>query len=133
QEQAANLSTHTSEPSRRFNSICYEDYDDEERTIPLHLDDSLIMGNEDLITIPKKESDEFITSSVEDLDPIPSESGDTSESDSKYDLSSCENNSMSGNPTPYFDFEDESLSPSPIPYEDSDPLLEETNILLSHF
>nr|GEX44974.1 hypothetical protein [Tanacetum cinerariifolium] len=81
QEQAANLSTHTSEPSRRFNSICYEDYDDDERTIPLHLDDSLIMGNEDLITIPKKESDEFITSSVEDLDPIPSESGDTSESD----------------------------------------------------
>nr|GEX47302.1 hypothetical protein [Tanacetum cinerariifolium] len=40
---------------------------------------------------------------------------------------------MSGNPTPFFDYEVESLSSSPIPYEDSDPLLEETNILLSHF
>nr|GEU89946.1 hypothetical protein [Tanacetum cinerariifolium] len=38
-EQAANLSTHTSEPSRHFNSICHDDDDDddddEERTIPL--------------------------------------------------------------------------------------------------
>ncbi|GJU71845.1 hypothetical protein Tco_1263250 [Tanacetum coccineum] len=33
QEQAANLSTHTPEPSRHFNSICY---DDEESTIPLN-------------------------------------------------------------------------------------------------
>nr|GEW90555.1 hypothetical protein [Tanacetum cinerariifolium] len=71
-------------------------------------EDSLIMGNKDLITIPEKKSDEFIKSSVEDLDPIPSEFEDTSGSDSQ-------------------------LSPSPIPYEDSDPLLEETDILLSHF
>ncbi|GKD74703.1 hypothetical protein Tco_1332985 [Tanacetum coccineum] len=28
-EQAANLSTHTPEPLRRFNSICYDDDDDE--------------------------------------------------------------------------------------------------------
>nr|GEV20922.1 hypothetical protein [Tanacetum cinerariifolium] len=155
-EQATNLSTHTSEPLRRFNSICYEDDDDEERTIPLcviisrlHLsvviitspfviptfvdpEDSLIMGNEDLSTIPKKESDEFIKSSVEDLDPIPSEFKDTSESNSECDLSLCKNNFMSGNPTPS-DFEVESLSPSPISYEDSDPLLEETDILLSYF
>nr|GEY56737.1 hypothetical protein [Tanacetum cinerariifolium] len=40
---------------------------------------------------------------------------------------------MSGNRTPSSDFEVESLSPSPFPYEDSDPLLEETDILLSHF
>nr|GEW66261.1 hypothetical protein [Tanacetum cinerariifolium] len=33
--QAANLSTHTFKPSRRFNSIFYEDDDDEKRTIPL--------------------------------------------------------------------------------------------------
>nr|GEY65245.1 hypothetical protein [Tanacetum cinerariifolium] len=39
---------------------------------------------------------------------------------------------MSGNPTPS-DFEVESLSPTLIPYEDSDPLLEETDILLSYF
>nr|GEW91288.1 hypothetical protein [Tanacetum cinerariifolium] len=39
QEQAANLSTHTPEPSRRFNSICYDDdddYDYEESTISLN-------------------------------------------------------------------------------------------------
>ncbi|GJV08160.1 hypothetical protein Tco_1345816 [Tanacetum coccineum] len=43
-------------------------------------EDSLIMGNEELSTIPEKESDEFIKSSIEDLVPIPSESEDTSES-----------------------------------------------------
>nr|GFA20699.1 hypothetical protein [Tanacetum cinerariifolium] len=45
-------------------------------------EDSLIMGDEDLNTIPKKETDEVIKSSVEDLVPIPSESEDTSGSDS---------------------------------------------------
>ncbi|GJR28410.1 hypothetical protein Tco_1104642 [Tanacetum coccineum] len=40
---------------------------------------------------------------------------------------------MSGNPTPSSDSVIESLSQSPIPYEDSDPLLEETDTLLSHF
>ncbi|GJT97773.1 hypothetical protein Tco_1093291 [Tanacetum coccineum] len=35
-EHAANLSTHTPEPSRRFNSICYDDDDDDESTIPLN-------------------------------------------------------------------------------------------------
>ncbi|GKA89666.1 hypothetical protein Tco_0811478 [Tanacetum coccineum] len=39
-------------------------------------EDSLIMGNEELSTIPEKESDEFIKSSVEDLIPIPRESED---------------------------------------------------------
>nr|GFC15693.1 hypothetical protein [Tanacetum cinerariifolium] len=43
--------------------------------------DSLIMRNEELNTIPEKESDEFIKSSVGDLVPIPSESEDTSGSD----------------------------------------------------
>ncbi|GKC63957.1 hypothetical protein Tco_1096555 [Tanacetum coccineum] len=52
--------------------------------------DSLIMGNEDLSTIPEKESDEFINYSVEDLVPIPSESEDTFESDSDCDLPSCD-------------------------------------------
>ncbi|GJX14099.1 hypothetical protein Tco_0205857 [Tanacetum coccineum] len=36
----------------------------------LEPEDSLIMGNEELSTIPEKESDEFIKSSVEDLVPI---------------------------------------------------------------
>nr|GFA85558.1 hypothetical protein [Tanacetum cinerariifolium] len=62
-EQAYKLSTHTLEPSRR---------------------------NEDLNTIPEKESNEFIKSSVEDLIPIPSESEDTSGSESVCILPSCD-------------------------------------------
>nr|GEU28752.1 hypothetical protein [Tanacetum cinerariifolium] len=88
-----NQVTHTFEPSRSFNSICYDD--DKERTIPLSNiisqlpssivittsppilpiedpDDSLIMGNEDFNTILEKESDEFIKFNVKDLVPIPS-------------------------------------------------------------
>ncbi|GKD50056.1 hypothetical protein Tco_1279032 [Tanacetum coccineum] len=53
-------------------------------------EDSLIMGNEELSTIPEKESDEVIKSSVEDLVPIPSEFEDTSRSDSECDLPSCD-------------------------------------------
>ncbi|GJX65395.1 hypothetical protein Tco_0299738, partial [Tanacetum coccineum] len=49
---------------------------------------SLIMGNEELSTIPEKESDEFIKSSVEDLIPILREFKDTSGSDSKSVLPS---------------------------------------------
>ncbi|GJW26853.1 hypothetical protein Tco_0040664 [Tanacetum coccineum] len=99
-EQAANLSTYTTKPSRRFNSF-YDDDDEEESTIPLNEivsqihpsiaitpvlsplgpEDSLIIGDEDLNTIPEKESDEVIKSSVEDLVPIPSEFEDTSESE----------------------------------------------------
>ncbi|GJV65417.1 hypothetical protein Tco_1476245 [Tanacetum coccineum] len=106
-EQVANLSTY---PSQRFKSFCYDDdddYDYEKSIIPLNEidskiplsipitpvlepEDSLIMGNEDLSTIPEKESDEFIKFSVEDLVPIPSEFEDTSESDSDYDLLSCD-------------------------------------------
>ncbi|GJX26968.1 hypothetical protein Tco_0233264 [Tanacetum coccineum] len=107
-EQAANLSTYTTEPSWRFNSF-YDDDDYEESTIPLNEiisqippsiaitpvlptlepEDSLIIGDEDLSTIPEKESDEITKSSVEDLVPIPSDSEDTSESDSKCDLPPC--------------------------------------------
>nr|GEV42658.1 hypothetical protein [Tanacetum cinerariifolium] len=115
QKQADNLSTHTPEPSRHFNSICYDDDDDddEEKTITLHdiisqlsssivittsplvlpiedPEDSLIMGNEELSTIYKKESDEVIKSSVEDFVLIPSEFEDTSGSDSECDLPSCD-------------------------------------------
>ncbi|GJS01683.1 hypothetical protein Tco_0318191 [Tanacetum coccineum] len=109
-EQVANLSTY---PSQRFKSFCYDDdddYDYEERSIPLRdiiselppsieitsvlltlePEDSLIIGDEELITIHEKESDEFINSSVKDLVPIPSESEDTSGSDSESDLPSCD-------------------------------------------
>ncbi|GJT18926.1 hypothetical protein Tco_0877632 [Tanacetum coccineum] len=53
-------------------------------------EDSHIMGDEHLSTIPEKESDEFIMSSVEKLVLIPSESEDTSESDSDCDLPLCD-------------------------------------------
>ncbi|GJS70091.1 hypothetical protein Tco_0702932 [Tanacetum coccineum] len=127
-EQAANLSTHTPEPSRRFNSICYDDDDDEESTIPLNEiisqippsiaitpvlptmepEDSLIMGDEDLRTILEKESDEFIKSSVEDLVPIPRESEDTSDSDKECDLPFCDNFVTFSNPL--FDANDDFTS-----------------------
>ncbi|GKF17240.1 hypothetical protein Tco_0062158, partial [Tanacetum coccineum] len=151
-EQVANLSTY---PSQRFKSFCYDDDDDynyEESTIPLneivsqippsiaitHIlptlepKDSLIIGNEELSTIPEKESEEFIKSSVEDLVPIPSESEDTSESDSDCDLPSCddfspinafEEKSMTFS-NPLFDSnndftssDDESLSDKDVPEE----------------
>ncbi|GJR73911.1 putative reverse transcriptase, RNA-dependent DNA polymerase [Tanacetum coccineum] len=90
-KQAANLSTYTTEPSRHFNSF-YDDDGYEESIIPLNEivyqippsiaitlvlpimepEDSLIIGDENLSTIPEKESDKVIKSSVEDLVPIPS-------------------------------------------------------------
>ncbi|GJX33148.1 hypothetical protein Tco_0243003 [Tanacetum coccineum] len=51
---------------------------------------SLIMRNKEHSTIPKKESDEFIKSGVEDLIPIPKESEDTSGSDSESDVPSSD-------------------------------------------
>nr|GEW92023.1 hypothetical protein [Tanacetum cinerariifolium] len=76
-EQLANLSTY---PSKRFNSFCYDD-DDEDYTIAVtpslsteEPDNSLSMRDEHLDTIPAMESDEFIKSSVENLIPISSDS-----------------------------------------------------------
>nr|GEZ97938.1 hypothetical protein [Tanacetum cinerariifolium] len=140
-KQAANISTYSPEPSRRLNSFCYnddDDYDYEDSTIPLNEiisqipssivittshpvkdpEDSLIMRDEDLSTIPEKESDEVIKSSVEDLVLIPSESGDTSKSDSEYDLSSCDDFSPIDVPegksvtfsNPFFDSNDDFTS-----------------------
>nr|GEW32115.1 hypothetical protein [Tanacetum cinerariifolium] len=81
-------------------SSCYDDDDDEESPTPLRdiiifelplciritpvlstkeTKDSLIMGDEHLDTIPEKESDEFIKSSVENLVPYPSKSKDERE------------------------------------------------------
>ncbi|GKE87175.1 hypothetical protein Tco_1564650, partial [Tanacetum coccineum] len=106
EEQAAKVSSQYWKPPIFYDDD--NDYDYEESIVPLNEinsqilmsiaitpvlptlepEDSLIMGDEHLSTIPKKESDEFIKSSVEDLVPIPSESEDTSESDS--DLLSCD-------------------------------------------
>ncbi|GJW52351.1 hypothetical protein Tco_0093702 [Tanacetum coccineum] len=81
-------------PSQRFQSFCYDDdddYDYEESSIPLRYIISKLPLSVDLITIPEKESNEVIKSSVEDLVLIPSESEDTSGSDSNCDLPSCNN------------------------------------------
>nr|GEY70030.1 hypothetical protein [Tanacetum cinerariifolium] len=53
-------------------------------------EDSLIIENEELNTIPEKESDEFIKSSVEDLIPIPNESEDTHGKESECILPLCD-------------------------------------------
>ncbi|GJY40238.1 hypothetical protein Tco_0427508 [Tanacetum coccineum] len=90
------------------------------------------MGNEEISTIPEKESDKVIKSSVEDFVPIPSESEDTSGSDSECDLPSCddfspikvyEEKSMTFS-NPLFDSnedftssDDESLSDEDVPEE----------------
>nr|GEV73767.1 zinc finger, CCHC-type [Tanacetum cinerariifolium] len=77
-EQWANLSTH---PSKRLNSFCYDDDDDEDYTLAVtpsfpseEPDNFLSMGDEHLDTIPATKSDEVIKFSVENLIPIPSES-----------------------------------------------------------
>ncbi|GKB08902.1 hypothetical protein Tco_0837214 [Tanacetum coccineum] len=145
--------TYIPEPSRRFNSICYYDDDDEESTIPLNEiisqlpssiafttvlptmkpKDSLIMGDENLSTILEKESDEFIKSSVEDLVLIPSESEDTSDNDSECDLPFCDNPMTFSNPlfdsnNDFTSSDDESLSKEDVQEENfkiySNPLFE---------
>ncbi|GJX25975.1 hypothetical protein Tco_0232271 [Tanacetum coccineum] len=64
----------------------------------MELEDSLRIGDEHLSTIPEKESDEFIKSSVEDLVPIPSEFKDTSDNDSECDLPFCDSSVTFSNP-----------------------------------
>nr|GEV43156.1 hypothetical protein [Tanacetum cinerariifolium] len=79
---------------------------------------SLIMGNEELNTIPEKESDEFIKSSVEDLVPILSESKDTSGRECVCILTLCDDFSpidISEEKAvtfsnPLFEFDDEYIS-----------------------
>ncbi|GJY98219.1 hypothetical protein Tco_0515129 [Tanacetum coccineum] len=73
------------------------------------------MGDENLSTIPEKELDKFIKSSVKDLVPIPSESEDTSDNDSKSDLPFCDNSVTFSNPLfndndDFTSSDDESLS-----------------------
>nr|GFA32321.1 hypothetical protein [Tanacetum cinerariifolium] len=81
QEQWAYLSTH---PSKRLNSFCYDDENDEDYNFAItpnepvlsteEPDNSLSMGDEHLDTIPATKSDEFIKSTVENLILIQSES-----------------------------------------------------------
>ncbi|GJW95403.1 hypothetical protein Tco_0175075 [Tanacetum coccineum] len=81
-------------------------------------EDSLIMGDENLSTIPEKEPDEVIKSSVEDLFPIPSESKDTSDNDKECDFPFCNNSVTFSNPL--FDANDDftSSDDESLPEED---------------
>ncbi|GJV74338.1 hypothetical protein Tco_1494333 [Tanacetum coccineum] len=65
-------------------------------------------GDEDLRTIPEKESDKVIKSSVENLVPIPSESEDTFDNDNECDLPFCDNTMIFSNPL--FDSNDDFTS-----------------------
>ncbi|GJT12397.1 hypothetical protein Tco_0859439 [Tanacetum coccineum] len=61
-------------------------------------EDSLIIGDEHLDTIPEKESDELIKSSIENLIPIPSESEVTSDNESECDMPVCDDFTTFSNP-----------------------------------
>ncbi|GKC27970.1 hypothetical protein Tco_1035264, partial [Tanacetum coccineum] len=64
--------------------------------------------DDDLRTIPEKESDKVIKSSVENLVPIPSEFEDTSDNGNECDLPFCDNTVIFSNPL--FDFNDDFTS-----------------------
>nr|GEV54486.1 ribonuclease H-like domain, reverse transcriptase, RNA-dependent DNA polymerase [Tanacetum cinerariifolium] len=114
------------------------------------------MGNEELNTIPEKESDEFIKSSVEDLFLIPNEFEDTSGSDSECILPSCDyfspinvleerfvtfSNPLFNSNDDFISSDDESLSDEGVPEDnvfenieskDSyDPNLDEPDLLIT--
>ncbi|GJY33257.1 hypothetical protein Tco_0417726 [Tanacetum coccineum] len=77
-----------------FNDDCTSSNDDSFKDIDYVQasppEDSLSIRDEHPSTIPEKESDKFIKSSVEDLVPIPSESKDISGNNSECDLPSCD-------------------------------------------
>ncbi|GJT18139.1 hypothetical protein Tco_0876845 [Tanacetum coccineum] len=91
------------------------------------------MGDENLSTIPEKESDEFIKSSIEDLVPIPRESEDTSDSDKECDFTFYDNSVTFSNPLydandDFTSSDDESLPEEDVQEENfktySNPLFE---------
>nr|GEY81054.1 hypothetical protein [Tanacetum cinerariifolium] len=95
----------------------------------LDLEVSLIMGNKELNTIPEKESDEFIKSSVEDLVPIPTVTFSNPLFNSNDDFTSSDDESLSDENVPeenvriylnlLFEFDDEYIS------SDVNPLFDE--------
>ncbi|GJT45991.1 hypothetical protein Tco_0954706 [Tanacetum coccineum] len=124
-------------PSRRFNYFYdddddYDDYDYEERSIPLRdiisklpssiaitpilltlePEDSLIMGNEELSTIPEKQSDEFIKSSTGGSFSNPNDDESLSDEDVPEDNIKIYSN-------PLFEFDDKYIS------SDVNPLFDE--------
>nr|GEY66176.1 hypothetical protein [Tanacetum cinerariifolium] len=86
-------------------------------------------GGEDSSTIPKKESDEFIKSSVEDFVPILSESEDTS--DSECDLPFYGNSMTLSNPL--FDSNDDFTSTNDESLSDEDVSKDKVKIYSNPF
>ncbi|GJR27013.1 reverse transcriptase domain-containing protein [Tanacetum coccineum] len=88
------LKRFTNEPAHVYSFLPGDDDDDNNDLFTTSLlvlpvvepKDYFIMRDEDLRSIPEKESDELIKSSVEDLVPIPRESKDTFDSDKECDL-----------------------------------------------
>ncbi|GKC86926.1 hypothetical protein Tco_1147575, partial [Tanacetum coccineum] len=115
----------------------YED-DDDEYTIAItpvlpteEPDNSLSMGDEHLSTIPEKESDKLIKSSVENLVPIPCESEDFSDIKSECDVPVCDtfttfSNLLFDTDDDFSSSDDESFSDKDVPKEIySNPLFDE--------
>ncbi|GKE25335.1 hypothetical protein Tco_1436847, partial [Tanacetum coccineum] len=105
-------------------------------------EDSLIMEDEQLDTIPENESDELIKSSVENFVPIPSEFEDFSDNESECDVAECDETSpiFTTFLNPLFDSnedftssDDESLSDEDIPMVNfkiySNPLFDDEEII----
>ncbi|GKF15861.1 hypothetical protein Tco_0057323 [Tanacetum coccineum] len=95
--------------------------------------DSLIIGDEQLDTIPEKESDELIKSSVENIVPIPSESEDFSDNESKCDVPECDETSPTFTTfsNPLFDSNDDFTSSDDESLSDEDILMENFKIYLN--
>nr|GEZ34240.1 hypothetical protein [Tanacetum cinerariifolium] len=111
-DQVVNLDSFSPKPLQcQKIPIYYDDDDDEESATPLRdiiiselplciaiilvlstkeTKDSLNIGDEHLDTIPEKESDRFIKSSVENLVPNPSESEELSNIGREYDVPVCD-------------------------------------------
>ncbi|GJW29903.1 hypothetical protein Tco_0046778 [Tanacetum coccineum] len=111
--------------------ICYDD--DKDYTIAITPDlptkepeYSLIMWDENIDTIPEKESNELIKSSVENLVPIPSESEDFFDNGSDCDVPECDETSSTFTTfsNPLFDSNDDFTSSDDESLSDEDVLKE---------
>nr|GFC88898.1 hypothetical protein [Tanacetum cinerariifolium] len=131
-EQATNLSTNSTKPTRRFNSFYDDDDDYEESTIHLNkiisqIPPSIVITSS-LLVLPTEDSEDSLITRDEDLSTIPKKESD--ESDSECDLPSCDDlspiNVLEGNfvtfSNPLFDSNDdftsgdgESLSNEDVP------------------
>ncbi|GKD42047.1 hypothetical protein Tco_1266692, partial [Tanacetum coccineum] len=152
--KSATIITNPSELTRRIyhNHNIFYDGDDDEELLPdeikriqqilertlfdaitpdFLITDSLSMGDEHLSAIPEKESDELIKFSVENLDPIRSESKDFSDIKSKCDVPIFDDFTTVSNPLfdahdEFSSSDDESFSDEDVPKEIySNPLFDE--------